>query len=306
MRRRVLAAFLLLGLAATVWWFAPGDPTPALRARWRPLARLERRPDPKAGPRIERWLMIRADGDSVTGLWRPAPPGTPVAWTAVLLGGLQTGARATLLLPEGSFNVLAVDWPWRGPTRLAAGALLLRLGTIREAVLRSPAALATGLEAVATQPEVDTSRVVLLGASLGVPSALAALRLPVGPDALVLLDGGADLALLLRAGLERERIPGGPARSLAAVAARLIAPLEPARNAPAAARLPVLVINSEDDERVPRAAAVRLHASLPGADIRWRPGRHVRPRRGPEITGLTAEVSAWLARLGERDSPASR
>jgi len=294
----VTAALALAALAA--WWRMPPDPGRALRAHAPPLARVLRAPAPALGERVEWWRLVSTVGDTAVALWRSAPPGTRSPWTVVLMGGLQTGDRAALLLPDGPFNVLAVDWPWRGPRRMGAGRIALELGAIREAVLRSPGVLARGVEATARESGADTSRIAVLGASLGVPPALAAVRLTRRVDALVLVDGAADLDDLLRAGLERVPVAPWLAAPLAALAARLIRPLEPLLNAPAAAGLPVLLMNSEQDELMPAADVRRLHAGLPWAEVRWRPGRHLRPHRGATIDELTREALAWLQGLPRR------
>lgn len=259
---------------------------------------------PGLGARVQRWVIISARGDSVFGLWRPAPAKVAHPWTAVLLGGFYTGDRAALLVPDDTlFNTLAVNWPWRGKRRLTPAEFALKLPAIQRAVQRTPAVLALGVEAAAQSRGVDASRIVLVGASLGVPPALAALRLTSVPAAVVLVDGGADLEMMIRAGLERERWVSGAAALSAAGAMNWLWPLEPMLNAPAAARLPVLLMNSTDDDRVPRAAVSKLQASLPHATIRWRSGPHLRPSQKDVFARLTREVDAWL-RAAEPATPA--
>jgi fermentation-respiration switch protein FrsA (DUF1100 family) len=256
---------------------------------------VERRPAPAFGAKVERWWLISARGDTFRALWRPVAAGAKRPWTAVMLGGFDTGERAALLLPEDStFNVLAVDWPWRGPHRMSPAEFAIRLPAIRRAVMRSPSVLALGAEAVAGARGVDASRIVMVGASLGAPPVLASLRLTPLPDAVVLVDAGADLELLVRDALRREGWLGGPASLTAAGAFQWLWPLEPALNAPAAAGLPVLVLNSTGDERVPRASAAKLHASLPHATVRWREGPHLRPSQAGVIRRIVGEVNAWL------------
>jgi len=283
------------------------DPAPVLARHYAPLARVERRAAGTLGARVERWRLITARGDTVHALWRAARPGVVRPWTAVMMGGLHTGDRAALLLPEDSlFNALAVSWPWRGPMKLSPAEFALKLPAIERAVLRSPSTLALGVEAVARARGVDPSRIVLVGASLGVPPALAALRLTGAPDAVVLVDGGADLEMLIRAGLEREGWHRGAASLSAAGAFHWVWPLEPALNAPAAARLPVLLVNSSSDERVPRASASKLHACIPHATVRWRSGAHLRPSQRDVIARLARDTYAWLhAREGARPSVAA-
>lgn len=298
MSRAVLGLAFVLTLALIVvgWWASPPEPVRVLRRHWSPLARVERDPAPELGARVERWRMITASGDTVRGLWRAAGTGAPRPWTAVLLGGLVTGDRAALLIPDDTpVHVLAVDWPWAGSRRLPPLEILIRLGAIQHAALRSPAALALGVEAVAGQPEVEPSRVLVLGASLGVPPAIAALRLTHVPRALVLLDGGADIAAMLDAALRGAGWPEVPAHAVAALAFRLVRPLEPSLHAGAAAGLRVLILNSENDRLVPRPSAERLRAILPGAEMRWRPGDHVDPGHRNRLAATAHEVEAWLA-----------
>ena len=285
----------LAALAAGGGWMGARDPAPALRRPFAPLARIERRAAGELGARVQRWRLVTTRGGTVSALWRAAPAGVPHPWTAVMMGGLQTGDQAALLLPaDAPFHVLAVDWPWQGPRTLTPAEFALKLPAIERAALRSPAALALGVEAAARTPGVDPARIVLVGASLGAPPALAALRLTGAPDALVLVDAGADLELLMRVGLERHGWLHGPASVTAALAYQRVWPLEPALNARAAARLPVLLMNSAHDERMPRSAVVKLHASLPRATVRWRSGPHMRPGQRDVIARLARDADAWL------------
>jgi pimeloyl-ACP methyl ester carboxylesterase len=303
MRHLALALLVLAGLAtlaAAWWWSHPPDAVKSLRAWQAPLARLERVPRPDLGARVERWRLIDARGDTTFALWRAAAPGASRPWTVVMLGGIGTGDRAALLLPEEvAAHVLAVDWPWRGEREMNGARLAYMVPRLRAALLRTPACLALGLEAVARAPETDTARVALLGASLGAPPSIAALSLSTVPDALVLVDGFAGLAAALRVGLERETRPRWAARPLAALAARLLSPLEPERHR-AALGLPALVVNAAHDERLPRESIERLHALLPHATVRVRADTHVLPERLALIAELARSASAWLDSLPTR------
>ncbi len=295
----LLRLFLLVLVIVALWWMLPGDPGGALRPYRESLARVERVAVPELGARLERWRMITARGDTLTALWRAAVADSASRpWTVVLLGGLAAGERAALLVPEHArANLLAVDWPWRESRRMAWWRVALKLGDVRRAVLRSPAVLALGVEAVANEPEVDRERVALLGVSLGVPPAIAATRLTERPAALVLLHGAADLSAQLEAGLVREGTPRWCAAPLAALGARLVQPLEPAGHAAVARARPVLIVNAAKDPLLPAHAVTRLHALFPAAEVRWREGIHLVPDRRAAIAGLTDEVAVWLAAL---------
>lgn len=301
-RRRALAVLTAFALAVTIafvaWWCLPPDPVADLQRRAPRLAGVERDSTMAENSGLERWRIATAGGDTFHALWRPAPIGIERPWTIVMMGGLGTGQRAATLLPAHvPVQVLAVDWPWYSPRRLSVFAAVRQLGAIREAVLRSPGVFALGVEAAAAQPEVGRDRIVVLGASLGAPIAMAALRLTDAPTALVLVDGFADLERVLDHALRREVRPPVLASPLAAYAARLLHPVEPAHHASRAASLPTLALNARDDERIPAVAIDHLWAALPHAERRWREGKHLRAHRSQLIAELSDEVTAWLATL---------
>jgi dienelactone hydrolase len=226
---------------------------------------------------------------------------TDQPWTVVLLGGFFAGDRAALLLPERVHaNVLAVDWPWKGPRKLSAIQFVRSLPAIRRTALRSPAALAIGVDAVSRQPEVDMTRIALVGASLGVPSTVAALALTDAPAACALLYGGADIETWMSHALTRYGSPDPLAPVIAKGAVAFVRPLEPALHR-TEAKVRMLIVSGRSDQFVPLAVAQALHRTFPQATVRWKEGQHLDGRRGPMIDDLAAEVEAWL-----EGSPRSR
>lgn len=262
------------------------------------LATLERDPAPELGRGFERWRMIGAGRDTVTGLWRAAAVPRP-RWVIVLLGGIGTDDRAALLVPDSlAAGVLAVSWPWEGPRAMRRLEFLARVPALRAALLRTPAAIARGADAA--RQASPGSRVALVGASLGVSPTVAALPL-AHPDALVIVDGAADLELLLRSEIAREldRAPwaGAVATPAAALGARLLSPLEPARYRSAAGATPVLIVDAEEEERYPAPCVARLHATFPHATRTRHPGRHMRPEDREQIHAIIEVAWSWLDRL---------
>jgi len=293
-----LVALALLAWAAW-WWTHPGDATAELRARAGALASLEREPAGDLGTGLERWRMATAKGDTTTGLWRAAPGDSAAAWVVVILGGIGTDDRAALLVPDSlQVSVLAVSWPWKGPRKMGRLEFVGRVPALRAALLRTPGSLAIGV--AAARRASPGSRVALLGASLGVPPTAAAASF-AGADALVLVDGAADLGRLLRSEVARA-VGGAGGRALAPAAgslgARLLAPLEPSRH-PAPA-LPVLLIDAEREERYPRECVTRLHEAYPHADRATHPGAHLRPEHRDEVEAIVGAAWRWLAALPVR------
>src|SRR5262245_14978649 len=286
------------------WWSILRYRPEVLSAYRSPLTAVARHPAPELGLRVERWTMVDEAGDTFTGLWRTAvqravEPGaesqaTDQPWTAVLLGGFFAGDRAALLLPKKLHaHVLAVDWPWKGPRKLSAMQFVRSLPAIRQTALRSPAALAIGVDAVSRQPEVDATRIALVGASLGVPSTVAALELTYAPAACALLYGGADIETWMSHALTRYGSPERVARLVAKYAVAFVRPLEPVLHR-AEAKLRMLIVNARCDRFVPLAVAQALHRTFPQAAVRWKDGPHLDGRPGPLVDDLAAEVEVWL------------
>jgi hypothetical protein len=211
-------------------------------------------------------------------------------------------------LPVG---VLAMSWPWRGPRSMSRLGFLARVPAIRRTMLDAPATLACGVAAL--RRAMPGSRIALLGASLGAPPAIAAVR-EARPDALVLVDAAADLPALLA--VETRRLLGGgaPARLAAApagaIAGALVAALEPERHAGAARALPILVLDAAEEERYPRPCVGRLHAAFPHATLARHEGAHIRPEDREQIRAIVRVASVWLAALPGHppvpDDPPSR
>lgn len=295
----VAIALLLAALGAiAAWWLRPPDPEAELRAPVRPLLTLVREPAPALGRGLERWRMIAAGSDTVRGLWRPSAAADTTPWVAVILGGIGTDERAALLVPDSlPIGVLAVSWPWRGPRHMSLPTFLTRLPALREALLHTPGVVARGVAAV--RKAHPGARVVLLGASLGVPPMAAAVPLS-RPDALVLVDGAADLGPLVRRETERALGHGIVAALVAppagALAARLLSSLEPSRFGTAARDLPVLLLDAESETRYPPECVQRLHATFPHATRAIHRGAHMRPEDRRQLGAIIDTTWAWLKR----------
>ena len=174
---------------------------------------------------------------------------------------------------------------------------------MRRALLRTPGTIALGVEAV--RRECPACRVALLGASLGAPPTAVALSLERA-DAIVLVDGGADLDRLLRAEVShaaRGGIVGAIVGAAAGVlGARLLSSLEPARHLASARELPALLVDAEREERVPQACVERLRETFPQADRATHVGGHVRAENAQQIASLVEIVWGWLAALRDREN----
>lgn len=306
----VAAVGVVSALAVAMAWGPSTGREAKSRMSSRALLKLERIPAPELGPGFERWRMIGARRDTVTGIWRAGAAGRAAGrgaqafddWSVVVLGGIGTDDRAALLVPDSlPVNVLAVSWPWKGARQMGTWQFVASTPAIRGALLRTPDALVRGITAV-RQARPGT-RVALVGASLGVPPTVAALR-NANVDALVLIDGAADLARLLRAeagrALRDRRVAAAFAQACAPMAGWLMAPLEPSRRWPDERTVPTLIIDAEDEERLPRACVAALHARFPHATLATHPGAHLRPENPEQMEVILRRVWQWLSAGGRQ------
>ena len=204
---------------------------------------------------------------------------------------------ATLIEDPRQFLVASISYPFTGNERVTGLAVVAEVPAIRRAILDTPPAVMLALDYLLRRPDVDTTRVELVGASFGVPFAAVAGALDHRISRVWLVQGGADPYALLYAGL-REEIAFVPARRFVASLANHLASgprFAPERWVGRVSPRPVVLINTRDDERIPRASAEALHAAArEPKEIVWLSGQHVQPNR-PDVLG--ALIDAVFSRM---------
>lgn len=285
------AAGVILAAAALFLWVASGrvaGPVPL-----RLVASTELAAPP--GERIREVRFQDPDGREVLGVLRePSPtPSAPMA-AVILVAGRDTGREAATVI-EGPVQevVLALEYPAALPETFSAADALAGLPTIRRTALRMPGLLRGAAAWLAAEERVDAARILLVGVSYGVPFAA-----PAAVDTLfagvALHHGGADLALLLRTNLAVDR-PWLRA-TLARLGAWYFRALEPARWIGRVSPRPLLLINAEHDELVPRASAERLlEAAGPPVRQIWLPYGHLMPG---DVQQMEELADSTLAHFG--------
>jgi len=223
---------------------------------------------------------------------RPAGPTQPLP-LVLILGGHETGRDAVDLVGDpGPMVVAALDYPYQGPAKPRGWRILSSIPAIQRGLLDTPPAVSLALDWLVDQPEVDRTRVELVGASLGVPFAAVAGALDPRFRRVWLIHGAADNRSLLEHNL-RSRIASGWLRAGAANLLYLLAygpTLEPARWVPRIAPRPVVIIGAADDERLPREKVEQLYATAgEPKELLWTQGRHIEPGR-PEVLRQLLEV----------------
>jgi fermentation-respiration switch protein FrsA (DUF1100 family) len=214
----------------------------------------------------------------------------------VLVAGRETGEQAAAVI-AGPLEqvVLALEYPDVLPSTFSAWTAARRLGAVRRSALRMPGLLRGAGEWLSRQPQVDSGRIALVGVSYGVPFAAAA-----APDprfaGVALHHGGADLRLLLDHNLPlRNRLLRG---FLARFLAWYLRALEPARYVGRVSPRPLLLINAERDQLVPRASAERLLAAArPPVRQIWLPAGHLTPGDTAQMRVLADSTLAYFGFL---------
>ncbi len=215
--------------------------------------------------------------EPVRGITKSGPAAEPPYPGVVLAAGRYAGREAAAVIPGPLEQmVLAVEYPADIPERMSVGAWIHGLPAFVRAAHRMPGLLRGAGHFMSALPEVDASRLTLVGVSFGVPFAAAA-----GQDrvftGVALHFGGADIAGMLRANLP---IDNTMIRSaFAEFGAWIFRDLEPARHVGNISPTPLLLINGSADEQIPRSSALLLaeHATPPVRQI-WLDRGHLTSR----------------------------
>jgi hypothetical protein len=279
------------------------DPTPHFLERRSHLVQTWEGPiEVVDGHHVQSVRLTAASGLEVELLLkRPAERAKPDELTrrplVVLLGGHRTGSDAVRLIPETHGAVVAaLSYPYRGEHRLKGLEVVEEVPAIRTAVFDTPPAVMLALDYLLALPDVDARRAEGVGISLGAPFMVIAGALDARITRVWAIHGSGGSYGALETNLRRN-IPSRPARvAVAGIATLLISGprLAPERWAGQISPRPFVMLNAEDDERMPRPLVDRLYASAeePKSMI-WMPGGHVRPsleRVQPLVDTVLARV----------------
>ena len=211
----------------------------------------------------------------------------------IVMGGEGTGKDAVDLVgePKG-VAYLALDYPYEGDQELDAfWESLTAIPGIQQAFLDSPPAMSLALNWALQQSWVDSDKVELVGASLGVPFTAVAGALDTRFTRVWLLHGGAEnVPWVMHVG--KRYVENEFLRGLLAHAALLLVygnSFETLDWIPQIAPRPLVIVAAKDDDFVPpeaqqpfvEAAEVSEHI-----EIVWTEGRHIRPTRREELQQL--------------------
>ncbi len=222
----------------------------------------------------------------------------------MILGGHRTGADAVDLFGDvGDRAIVGIDYPYDGPEKVRSVATVLEaIPQARQAFLDTVPAVSLVIDWLFSQDWVDPNRIVLIGASLGVPFAATAAARDERISGLMLVHGAADNRMWLEVQVARRvdaRLLHYPIATVLYWLAygpqfdtkKFVAMLSPR---------PVLIVAARDDERTPPGQAEILFENARDPKrLRYTDGRHVQPNRAEiiaELLKIADEELSFLAR----------
>lgn len=292
----MLAATVLAGSACVGWLLR--DPVPRIMERRGTLLRVAIDSAPAQDAHINEVVRL----ESTSGLRVQVMLRRPVDSAAVprrrpvfvILGGYRTGDRAATLIPDTHGNIVAaLAYPYEGDLGMKGLAVIPKVPALRRAILDTPAAIMLAFDHLLSRPDVDSTRVELVGASFGTPFATMTGALDSRASRVWSLHGAAWPYDQIELNLRRS-IAFGPARRLVAGLATLLASgprFDPADWAPRISPRPFIMINARHDERMPRAAIDALwQAAKEPKELIWLDGPHMQSNRREVLAGLVEAV----------------
>jgi pimeloyl-ACP methyl ester carboxylesterase len=217
----------------------------------------------------------------------------------ILLGGKQTG-RYAIDYALGARNtlIIAPEYPYEPPKAYTLPQFLADVPSIRGALLDMVPIVTLITDYLWQREDVDTTRLVLLGYSFGAPFVPTIFSVERRPAVAAMVYGGGDLYSLIQHNVQQYegRVVS---KFVAALGALLLRPLEPLRYVDRISPIPLIMINGEDDELVPRRNVLALYnnAREPKRLV-WLPSKHVHPKN-VQLTKLILEtLRRELSRVG--------
>lgn len=218
----------------------------------------------------------------------------------VILGGHRTGSDAVDLFGDvGDRAVVGVDYPYDGPEKARGLMAIARtIPLARQAFLDTTPAISLIFDWLVEQDWADRNKMVVIGASLGVPFAAAAAARDERISGVMLVHGAADNRLWFQVQVAR-RIDAEFLHYPLATVLNWLAygpVFDTGKHIALVSPRPVLIVGARHDERAPPGQTeVLFDAAHDPKRLRWTEGRHVQPGR--------TEIIAELLRIAEEELP---
>ncbi len=240
------------------------------------------------------WLAVENDrGMTVEcGLLTPSHAEESIRYPVVILmGGKATGKHAIdYALDIRNVIIVAPDYSYTPRESYSPFEFLADIPEMRRAALNMVPSVMLVTDYLMQRPDVDTTKLILLGYSFGAPFVPCIAANDRRAAAVAMVFGGGDLRGMIRHNVRRYRgaVEAEIAGDLGKV---LLYPLEPLRYADRISPIPLIMINGSKDEQVPQRYAREFFdkAGEPKKLV-WLEARHVNPRN----VELTKRIVATL------------
>ena len=218
----------------------------------------------------------------------------------MILGGHRTGGDVVELYSGVSNRaVIGVDYPYDGPDKMKGLIPIARtIPVARQAFLDTVPALSLVLDWLVQQAWVDSNKIVLVGASLGVPFAAKAAARDERITGLMLVHGAADNRLWAEVQVARRVDAEFLHYPLSNVLNWLAyGPIfDTSEQVAAVSPRPLLLVGAREDERTPAGQQELLFdAAHEPKRLRYTDGQHVQPDR--------ADIILELQRIADEEQP---
>jgi dienelactone hydrolase len=246
------------------------------------------------------WLTLKSTTGLVVecGIVLPRSSGKPLP-AIILLGGKATGKYAIDYVPElGDVIVVAVDYPYEPRESYTITEFIGDVPAIRSALMAMVPSVMLLTDYLAQRPDVDSTRMVVLGYSFGAPFVPCILATDRRPAVAAMVFGGGEMYSLIEHNVRRYE--GSVAsKFVGLLGGFLLWPLEPLRYAEKISPVPLIMINGTDDEMIPRKNVELVYKqALEPKKLIWLRSSHVRPDNVDLTNQIVATLDQELRRLG--------
>ena len=217
----------------------------------------------------------------------------------LVIDGYDSGGKVVSLFESTKAVLVSFDWPDDRGYKYQGTNIGPFLAGIRRSLIRMVCAIPLVVDYLETRPDVDPEKIIMLGASLGVPAAVNGAAIDTRFRAAILLYGGGDISRMME-NSARSTIPEAWKRTLVSwwVEAAL-APIEPLKYIGRISPRPVLMINGKDDASIPGDCVMSLYREAKEPkDLIWLETGHVQPELAELILRLEGIITLWLGERG--------
>ena len=245
------------------------------------------------------WLTIHSTGGFNVQAGVLAPLDSSKRYPAViLLGGKATGKYAVdYALNINQLVICALDYPYEPRESYTFWTILWDVPRVRRALLEMVPSAILAADYLFTRPDVDTTRLVILGYSFGAPFVPAIAAHDRRAAAAIMVYGGGQLTSLIRHNVARYE-SAWLSEFVGRVGGALLHPLEPMSYAEKISPIPLVMINGEQDEQIPRNnTELFFNTAREPKKLVWLKSRHVRPENEELTRQIIGVLKEELKRL---------